>query len=579
MADAAKKSKSLIKTLKDAFTGADYHSEGQMPIDSDYTLSGGMANEIIKQQAGANDTKGLGEIYQPDKLPESRLARYSVFEEMAEDSTVYIAISQHTANVLTPKADTNEAISIETANNGSDDLVAELNNDLGHLINSNIENWANTAAHFGIAHCRPYCVEGLGVQSILFNEHTHPANIKMYYRAGQLAGYRDIQLLQHYEKEGKSEGQTDLIAPWKLVSFKIPRYLPSSILPPVSTMTGQPFDLNNDNIHESLNIALETRDYGTSLLAAAYDPWCKVNRGIDRMMMARDLAGTIQQVMAMSTGNMDATNAGQYLHLIASQLKKEKEELERKARAVGGTSSFMRSILPSPGDRNGLQIDTQIIDANIQHIEDIMFNIKRFCGALGTDPSLLGFGDMLSGGLGEGGYYRMSLMSSLISGSIRKALANGLDDLIRLHLMFKYRRIYTRSEQPWRVIFNSAANAQAKEEAENAYSRIEYSMAMMGLIDAVDPNGTIFNREKVANAIFTDHLKQDERKVKEWMSGMKNQPDTDSPEESAILEAVKHMDRAYITAERSGRPLTRDDVEQIANQQIINILETLQLAA
>ena len=41
--------------------------------------------------------------------------------------------------------------------------------------------------------------------------------------------------------------------------------------------------------------------------------------------------------------------------------------------------------------------------------------MKRLGGALGVDPSLLGFGDMLSGGLGDGGFFRVSVLASVSS--------------------------------------------------------------------------------------------------------------------------------------------------------------------
>lgn len=53
--------------------------------------------------------------------------------------------------------------------------------------------------------------------------------------------------------------------------------------------------------------------------------------------------------------------------------------------------------------------------------------MKRLGGALGVDPSLLGFGDMLSGGLGDGGFFRVSVLAAVKANLIRAAIRDGLN--------------------------------------------------------------------------------------------------------------------------------------------------------
>ena len=55
-------------------------------------------------------------------------------------------------------------------------------------------------------------------------------------------------------------------------------------------------------------------------------------------------------------------------------------------------------------DKGGIQIDTVQGTPDINGLEDVLFHVKRLGSAVGVAPSLLGFGDMLSGGLGDGGF-------------------------------------------------------------------------------------------------------------------------------------------------------------------------------
>ncbi|NMS31495.1 hypothetical protein, partial [Vibrio parahaemolyticus] len=104
-------------------------------------------------------------------------------------------------------------------------------------------------------------------------------------------------------------------------------------------------------------------------------------------------------------------------------MKQDRQEVVDRSRKLGFIPTVINTLLPFMGGaKGGLQIDTFTTDPNISHIEDIMFHLKRLAGTLGVDPSMLGFGDLLSGGLGEGGFFRTSIQSALRANQIRAAV-------------------------------------------------------------------------------------------------------------------------------------------------------------
>jgi len=82
------------------------------------------------------------------------------------------------------------------------------------------------------------------------------------------------------------------------------------------------------------------------------------------------------------------------------------------------------------------------VPPDIQGIEDVTFHINRLGSAVGIDPSLLGFGEQLSGGLGDGGFFRVSILASIKAQMLRTAVKTGLERLFEIHVAYKYGKTF-----------------------------------------------------------------------------------------------------------------------------------------
>ncbi|WP_413243229.1 hypothetical protein, partial [Pseudomonas ogarae] len=82
-----------------------------------------------------------------------------------------------------------------------------------------------------------------------------------------------------------------------------------------------------------------------------------------------------------------------------------------------------------------------------------LFHAKKLAGTLGTDISMLGFADQLSGGLGDGGFNRTSSQGAERARMLRTSYTKTCNDTIDRHMMAKYGKCWPDSERPYTINF------------------------------------------------------------------------------------------------------------------------------
>jgi len=154
---------------------------------------------------------------------------------------------------------------------------------------------------------------------------------------------------------------------------------------------------------------------------------------------------------------------------------------------------------------------------------------------LGIDPALMGFGEMLSGGLGDGGFFRLSIMAAIKSNMLRSAIATGLDTLFDIHVAYKHGKVFLPGQKPWRIMFNSVSSAIEREEMENKEGRVNFATMLASLVATIDPEMGRIDKQALHNFIWTDILKVDEEKFKAIFTGKAPAPGNDDITESANI--------------------------------------------
>lgn len=436
------------------------------------------------------------------QLPLERTARYSIYEIMGADPTIDSAIKMHIANALSSKADNEEVVRFEALDHEKNAYVDDLQTVFSKTIRRDIEEWAYKAALYGACYVRVYGEAGKGITNIRCDYHTLPAFIKKYEKGGRNAGFTAA-----FQGAAPQSRQIQIMEPWKIVGFEVPAWSSGKKEQPM-TYGPKPVDLSIDNFEEESLI--ESQEYGASLLQTAYQPWRDLLDAINSLKMSRHNAARLERLISVHTGKLDPDKAANYVRLIAEGIKNTSADMSKRSSGNGYEQTVVNHIMPVFGEKGGVDINTVQGTPDIVGLEDVLFHVKRLGSAVGIDPSLLGFGDFLSGGLGDGGFFRVSIMAAIKANVLRRAIANGLQRLAEIHIAYKYNKVFAPQTCPWKITFNSVSTAIERELQEAIESRANIAGAIVGIIATMDQEFTTADKREFTRYIWCDILKFDE---------------------------------------------------------------------
>lgn len=440
----------------------------------DAPLAYGRMNGI----ADLDDADIDAETLNQESLPIERAERYSCFAKMATDPIIDEAINMHLTFALKPDKRTGHIFELTSTNPEYDDLVAEIKNELLPLINEKLVSWAYVMCVYGVSYVRPYAKEGQGITHFESNYYTLPHFVREYVRSGLPAGFTN-----QYLREKDRRAAVTLAPPWSLVSMKVPYHAPNPAVEPLN-YSGQQYSLMDDLLDRAI---VETQDYGHSFLERSFEPYRDLIDAIDSLRGSRRNASRIDRMMLVPMESLDPMQAAEYSNYISAQIKAKNENEDRWSFMRRGRPLINDSIIPVHGGSKGqITIDTQRIDPNISDIEDILFHLKRLASSLGLDASMLGWADMLSGGLGEGGFFQTSIQATRRANWIHYACSEAINRIIDLHLWYRHKKVFPKgTERPWNIEFSALNTAIAESENDARESQAAQSTMIAQLVDAI----------------------------------------------------------------------------------------------
>lgn len=428
-------------------------------------------------------------------LPIDRAARYAILHTMAMDPTIQCALQMHIANALSPRLDNGEAVSILPVDGADNKMVDDLVNVIMPIVNEHLNEIAWKTAIYGTSFLRVYGREKVGIEAVRCDYYTHPRFVQKYSKAGRLAGYTT-----NYQNTRQSLNGIRLLPPWYFVAFDIPEFWDNEVDEPINVL-GNVTDLALEDFQ--LEGLIESQEYGMSLLASAYGPWLDLLDALCSLRMSRRNAARLERIIGVNVGKLDPERAARYLSMIADRITASSSEIEKQSWLDGYVNTVVNHIIPQSAEKGSLQIDAVQGTPDINGLEDVLFHVKRLGAALGVDPSMLGFGDLLSGGLGDGGYFRMSVLAGSKAQFLRTAIKNGLNRLCELHIAYKYGKFFTIRERPWKIEFNAINTAIAREAQENMDLKANSMILMLQGLATIDQELAFADKRELAKMLWT----------------------------------------------------------------------------
>ncbi|EOC9613600.1 portal protein [Escherichia coli] len=525
--------------MKKAFNGGDVTPADPVVFTSGHSVVARSGLSALRPGILGSNSDGMtsaaDSISLSAELPGERLQKYNILETMAKSPTISTALNIHIAHALAPSKKTGQAFILSPKDGSNAEAVSrceELTADLGAMINDGLPSWAMIMAIFGVSYVRPYAEQGRGITGIESSYYTLPHFVQEFYRGSQLVGFSGDYILDTHSL------RRVITEPWNLVSMKNPYWTPQHKVIPVSYGT-KGYSLLSDQADKPL---METQNYGTSFLEYSYEPYLNLCASLAALKSTRNNAAKIDRLIALTTNTLDPVNAANYTRGVSQALKRHSDLVAQRSINANAIPTVLNHLIPVMGDgKNGITIDTQSIPADISGIEDVMFHLRQLAASLGIDATMLGWADQMSGGLGEGGWQQTAIQAALRANWIRQAAQRTIYRLLDIHLAYKYGKVYTETNRPYDVQFNSMNTAIQEEENRELDARANFVAVISQIMDQIQNNPKLAGSDAFMRYLFTEQLHIDDdtlnTMIKEFKANESEQNNEHGMYESAPLSS------------------------------------------
>ncbi|EKR3145233.1 phage portal protein [Salmonella enterica] len=533
------KNKGFLSALKKAFNGGDVTPADPVVFTSGHSVVARSGLSALRPGILGSNSDGMtsaaDSISLSAELPGERLQKYNILETMAKSPTISTALNIHIAHALAPSKKTGQAFILSPKDGSDAEAVSrceELTADLGAMINDGLPSWSMIMAIFGVSYVRPYAEQGRGITGIESSYYTLPHFVQEFYRGSQLVGFSGDYILDTHSL------RRVITEPWNLVSMKNPYWTPQHKVIPVSYGT-KGYSLLSEQADKPL---METQNYGTSFLEYSYEPYLNLCAALAALKSTRNNAAKIDRLIALTTNTLDPVNAANYTRGVSQALKRHSDLVAQRSINANAIPTVLNHLIPVMGDgKNGITIDTQSIPADISGIEDVMFHLRQLAASLGIDATMLGWADQMSGGLGEGGWQQTAIQAALRANWIRQAAQRTIYRLLDIHLAYKYGKVYTETNRPYDVQFNSMNTAIQEEENRELDARANFVAVISQIMDQIQNNPKLAGSDAFMRYLFTEQLHIDDdtlnTMIKEFKANESEQNNEHGMYESAPLSS------------------------------------------
>lgn len=439
------------------------------------------ADEITQADTflyGAGATTVASLLTSGRRQARSRQQIYEKWAEMEGDPVVSAALKLQVTSALGGHQTTGQVVFIEKTPLSENDqrrgaLTEEIAADLVPLLNKIAYSITYAGLAFGDAYARIYA-DHRGVIDLCMDEMLRPQLVQPFEKGSRTVGYAVYIGERNFERLDVAQ----------IARLKMPR---SQWVPQHGVVEKSlKIHITNDDADQ---IPIMPAMAGGSLLYNAEPAYDNLTATLAGLVGQRWLDSIDEQMLTINMHSMTVQQQEQFVSSIKDMLTKSKQRAEAAVKDGKPVMERVRHIVPvfdekqlttvAPSNGGGPNRGGSI------SIDDVLFHAKLLAGSLGTDMSMLGFSDLLSGGLGDGGFFRMSAQAAENARMIRSALEDFYYHIIDIHTLRRYGVVFPPAERPFAINFYGSISALESEkqrtraEAMNAAMLMAQAMQMM----------------------------------------------------------------------------------------------------
>lgn len=397
----------------------------------------------------------------------NRQQLYAKWQDMLADPIITSALRLHVTAALGGHETKGEMVFIEATDATKKDkaklaLVESLAADLQPLFDKLAPTICFNAVTFGDAYGRIYTEPRKGVRDVYVDELVYPPLVQPYERANTTVGFT-------LSTGGKFRERLTVL---QMARMKMPRmiYLPQDrVIEKAWRVT-----LGADRIED---LPAVPSLVGGSFLDGAETAYDKFSAAWTGLVGQRVQDSINESLVSVAQTGMTPSQRKTFKQSLVDMFERSNTYIQQVVSTGRPVFGRIYHFLPTSGEKQVTEIRgaTSAGRSSSLTIDDVMMHARFLSGALGIDLSMIGFADQMGGGLGEGGFFRMSAQSAERSRAIRAALTDFFDHIVSVHLLTKHGIVLEDGEpNPWVVNYFSGISAleteRAKTKAENMNS-------------------------------------------------------------------------------------------------------------
>lgn len=385
---------------------------------------------------------------------------YQKYQQMIKNPVVGGALRLHVTAALGGDETTGDLVLIEPTaaakqSPQSEKLAKEINDDLKRLFNRVAQLVAFNGVAFGDAYARLYTKPRKGVVDIYCDEMLLPPLVQAYEKGNETKVC--VLAIGSKMRERLSMNQ--------IARLKMPRliYTPQ----PMAVEKAWRAQITEDDPEK---LPLMPSLVGGSFLADAEDQFDKFNAAMSGLVGQRVLDSIDESMFTAQVQGMTKEQRQEFMTSIKQMLQRSKQIADDAVKSGIPFLGRIRHILPVFDQKQLLQVQGVNTSGgsgggragNIS-IEDVLLHAKLLSGSLGVDITMLGFADLMSGGLGDGGFFRTSAQAAERSRTIRAAMSEFFNHIADIHVLYKYGQAFEPKDRPWAINYYGSISALETE--------------------------------------------------------------------------------------------------------------------